>query len=280
MGKFISFDKTEIHYFHDQKNSPLTIVFIHGVGGNWTVWKNEMRYFQRKGYSTLVLDLRGHGMSGAPEAFENYKLPFFTKDIYQLLNHKKINNFVLVGHSLGAAIAINYCMLYKKNYPSSVILVEGSSTYPFSHNHLLNLNPYITHLLRFISQHKLTKKEHLFHLHDVDLSLKGIREDLHLISHLIHLTPLRSIVKTLDNVEKYVFKNQKRIDETLRHLKVPTLLIAGEKDQTIPLKFTRKIKRLNKNAKMQIIKGGHHETIIERPTEVSQAIYRFIKEFL
>ncbi len=280
MSKFISFDKTPIYFLHDKKKSPTTLVFIHGVGGNWTVWKKELRYFQRKGYSTLVLDLRGHGMSGSPDEFEKYKLPFFTKDIFNLLNHKKIGNFILIGHSLGAAIAINYCMLYKKKSPSSVILVEGASTYPFDHKRLLNLGPYMTHLLRFISKHKLTKKEHLFHLHDIDLSLKGIEKDIHMISHLIHLTPLRSIVKTLDNVEKYVFKNQKRIDDTLRHLKMPTLLIAGEKDQTVPLRFTRKIKKLNKHAKMQIIKDAHHEAIIEKPTQVSQAIFKFIKEKL
>ncbi len=276
MGKFTSFDGTNIFYLYNKRKSRTTLVFLHGVGSNWTVWKKELRYFAEKGYSTLVLDLRGHGKSGAPEDFKRYKLPYFTRDIYCLLKKLRITNFGLIGHSLGAAIAIIYCKRYRRKYPHSLILVEGASTYPFKHDRMLNHGPYLTHILRFIAKHKLTSKQHVFKFHETDLSEEGLVQDMHIISHILHLTPLRTIVKTLDNVEKYVFKNQKGIDHALSSMKIPTLLIAGTEDTTVPLKFTERIHDLNKRASMKIIKGAHHEAIISKAHEVSSVINNFM----
>lgn len=280
MTYFYSFDGTKIYYRRHIGQNPCTLVFLHGVGGNWTLWRKEMNYFQKRGFSTLVLDLRGHGQSDCPDEFERYCLPHFSHDLFSLLRQEKIKNFVLIGHSLGGAIAINYCMMYKQRYPRSVIFVETSSTYPFDHDRLLNLGPYVTHFLRFVASHKLTHKQHFFHFHDVDLSQEGIKAEIHLISHLLHLTPLRSIVKTLDNVEKFVFKNQRGIDETLRHMRIPTMVIGGEQDHIIPLKYVERIKELNKKSVLRILKGAHHKAIVQDSREVSQVIAQFLMTIL
>ncbi len=278
MGKYFhSFDGTRLFYIHHKGKLPHTLLFLHGVGGNWTVWKKEIEHFQNKGYSTLTFDMRGHGQSDAPEPFQKYQVPHFTRDIYGLLQKLRIPKFTLIGHSLGGAIAINYCMSHKRKYPTSLILVESASTFPYDHNRLLNMRPYVTHLLRFIASHKLTRKHHFKHFKDVDLSMKGMVARLHLISHLMHLTPLCSLVRTLDNVEKYAFKNQGQIDRALKHLKIPTLVIAGEKDRVIPPKFSFLIKRLDKRAELRILKGAHR-VIIHHAEEVSKAMEGFLRK--
>tara|TARA_Y100000310_G_scaffold340821_1_gene437892 strand:+ start:3387 stop:4226 length:840 start_codon:yes stop_codon:yes gene_type:complete len=278
MPHLTSFDGTNVFYKYHKGSHPLTLVFLHGVGSNQTVWKKELRYFQSHGYSTLTLDLRGHGKSDAPEEFERYGLPDFAKDVYTILKQENIKNFCLIGHSLGGAIAINYCMNHKRNYPSSMILIESASTYPFTHDRLLNKSPYVTHVLRFIAKHKLTREKHVHHFKDCDLSTDGLDYDLHMASHLMHLTPLQSLVRTLDNVEKYVFKNQKRIDHTLKHLRIPTLLIAGELDRVVPVKFSKRIQKLDKKAKLNIIKNAHHEVIIKHAREVNKVMNNFISQ--
>ena len=278
MKEFISsFDGTAIYHLYHEGKNPFTLVFLHGVGGNWTVWRKEIEYFQKNGFSTLTLDLRGHGESGSPEEFEKYKLHYFSRDLHRLLKARRVDNFTLIGHSLGGAVAINYIMRYKDIFPSSLILIDTASTFPFDHNRLLNMNPYTTNFLRFIANHKLTKDEHFFHFGDIDLSFKGISENLHLISHLFHLTPLRTMVKALDNLEYYIFNNQKRIDKALKNLKIPTLIIAGEKDDIVPPKYSKQIKKLKKDAELKIVKGAHHKIIIEKAKEVNRAIMKFLK---
>ncbi len=281
MEKFIrSFDGVKVCYWHERKENPLTLVFLHGVGGNWTVWKKEIEFFQKKGYSTLTLDLRGHGQSDAPIPFHHYGLPCFSRDIYTILRQEKIDNFALVGHSLGGAVSINYCMRYKHLFPKSLILVESASKYPFEHDHILNYSPYVTHLLRFLADHAPLRKRHFPHLDDVDLSERSILARFKFIRYLLHLTPIRSIVETLDNVERFVFHNKDRIDATLQHLTIPTLLIAGDHDTTVPPEFSKYIKRLNKNAQLRILRGAGHRVTVEKPEQVCSILYKFVQHKL
>ena len=273
-----SFDNTQIYYNYIQNTNPFTLVFLHGIGGNWTLWKKEIDYFEEKGYSTLALDLRGHGASEYHNDFAKYRLPCFSRDIYCILKNENINHFSLIGHSIGGGVAINYLMRYKALYPSSLVLVDTASTYPFEHNHLLNMNSYFTKFLRFISTHPPTLEKHFPHLKDIDLSATGIKQQIHLLSHLLHFTPLFSLVKALDNLEQYVFHNQKKIDLTLSSLKIPTLIISGEYDTTIPLKFAKHLKQLKKDAQLTIIKGANHRTIVDNYKEVSVVMDKFFSK--
>ena len=175
--KIISFDGSEIYYRHHKGKNDKTLTFLHGVGANWTVWKKELNFFKKKGFSTLVIDLRGHGQSSSPLEFEKYRLYHFSRDLRQILIQEKINDFSLIGHSLGGGVALSYCLHYPKKLPSSLVLIETSTTFPFKHNRLLNMGPYITHFLRFIASHKLTNKEHFFHFKDIDLSFTGMKEN-------------------------------------------------------------------------------------------------------
>ncbi len=273
-----SFDGTEIFYtINTPEKSSMTIVFLHGIAANWTVWKREISYFSRRGYSTIALDFRGHGRSNMPPEAEKYRPPCFSRDIYEVLKHEGVQNFVLVGHSLGGAIAINYCMGHKHKYPRSLILIESTATYPFKHNDLLHMGPFVSHLLRFVARHKKTRQEHFAHLDAVDLSCLDFKAGVKEVLHLLHLTPIRSIVKTLDNVERYVHKNKVIIERTLKNLHIPTLLIAGANDDIIPPKYSQHIKDLDKSAELTILKNAGHRCIIEHSGKISHVIEAFLK---
>jgi pimeloyl-ACP methyl ester carboxylesterase len=135
MQTISSFDGTNVAYrYMPGKLKYPTLVFLHGVGGNWTVWKKELIAFEKKGYPTLAIDLRGHGESDSPLPFEKYKHTSFVRDVYEILKKEKIKNFSLIGHSLGGGVVITYCSKYKKRFPSSIVFVETPTTYPFNHD--------------------------------------------------------------------------------------------------------------------------------------------------
>ncbi|MBI2573693.1 alpha/beta hydrolase [Candidatus Woesearchaeota archaeon] len=273
-----SFDGTKIHYVYSQGSKPLSLVFVHGIGGNWTVWRKEMEHFQRRGYSTLAIDMRGHGSSDMPDAFSKYKVMCFTRDLHKVIQTEKIKNFVLIGHSIGGALSIHYCMHYHKTAPCSLILVEGTCVYPFQRHQLFDLGPYATHLLHFIANHKPTRQKHFSHLPDIELSDKGGLSNLRLLFHLLHLTPIKSLVKTIENVEEFAFSNKSKIFTSLRHLTIPTLLLAGDHDKVIPPKYSYIIKDLKKDAEIKILHNAQHHVIIDHPRMVSHEIERFLIE--
>lgn len=278
-----SFDGTKLYCIHHRGEKPLTMVFLHGVGTNWTVWKKEIEYFQRQGFPTLTLDMRGHGLSEVPEDSHKYQMPHFTRDIYQVLRTRKVHNFCLVGHSFGGAIALHYCMLYKQRYPRSLVMVESSSSYPFQHNRLFNLPVLASTLLRYIVARPIRQQVHSWYhhfsrLHEIDLTMKGLKAELHLLQHLLQRVPWRSAVQTLDNTERYVHQNQDKIYQALRHLNLPTLIIAGEKDRIIPPRYSQKIRRLHKKAELKIIEGANHRMLVRDCQQVSLLIHSFLGE--
>ena len=79
-----SFDNTKISY-KVHRGDNLFLIFVHGWANDWTTWKDEIDFFKNLGYSTLTLDLRGHGQSDKPESENKYSLDCFAKDFILLL---------------------------------------------------------------------------------------------------------------------------------------------------------------------------------------------------
>jgi pimeloyl-ACP methyl ester carboxylesterase len=80
-----------------------TVLFIHGAGMDHTVWALQTRYFAYHGRSVLAVDLPGHGRSdGTPLR----AIADLASSIVRLLDAAAVQNAALVGHSMGALIAL------------------------------------------------------------------------------------------------------------------------------------------------------------------------------
>ena len=80
-----------------------TVVFIHGVLNDHSVWILQTRYLAHHGYNVLAVDLPGHCRSGgeAPATVEQA-----AEFIVALLDAAGIGKAALVGHSWGSLIAL------------------------------------------------------------------------------------------------------------------------------------------------------------------------------
>lgn len=81
-----------------------TVVFIHGVGQDHSVWVLPMRYFARHGRNVVSVDLPGHGRSAEPpletiEAMADWVL--------RALDDLSVERAALVGHSMGSLVALD-----------------------------------------------------------------------------------------------------------------------------------------------------------------------------
>ena len=80
-----------------------TVLFIHGAGMDHTVWALQTRYFAHHGRSVLAVDLPGHGRSdGTPL----HAIADLASSIVRLLDAAAVQSAALVGHSMGALIAL------------------------------------------------------------------------------------------------------------------------------------------------------------------------------
>ncbi len=274
-----SFDGTKIAYHKSagQLKNP-TLVFLHGVGGNYTTWNKELEFFEKKEYPCIAIDMRGHGQSGAPDDFEKYGIESFAKDVEVVLKKEKITNFSLIGHSLGGGVASTFHLVTDKK-AKSIALIEPSLVYPFDHDHLLNQSSFTTKMLRYLAYNKRLKNKYFPHFKDIDLSNEGFKEQMHMIGHLLQVTPIRSIVFTLDNGENYYKHHFKDIKKFFKTFDNPLLIITADEDNICLPINAKKIANLNKeHSQFYLLHHAGHLATITNAKEISKILFTFFEE--
>jgi (E)-2-((N-methylformamido)methylene)succinate hydrolase len=87
-------------------NGP-SIVLLHGVGMNKSVWAPEVNLLCEN-FDVLIYDMWGHGESDLPNRELN--LTDYTKQLVDLLKELEIDSAVVAGHSMGALIALDFAI--------------------------------------------------------------------------------------------------------------------------------------------------------------------------
>jgi pimeloyl-ACP methyl ester carboxylesterase len=121
--KWADFDGAKIHYYDvgSSKNKN-AIVFIHGWDCNADFWRDSMNAFPA--YRVIALDLVGHGRSDKPEKAD-YTMEYFARSVEAVLKDAKVNQAVLVGHSMGTPVARQFYRLYPEQTLGMVIVDGG-----------------------------------------------------------------------------------------------------------------------------------------------------------
>lgn len=80
-----------------------TVVMLHGVTDNGRCWGRTADALAQE-FDVILMDLRAHGLSSGPPS--GYHLDHFAADVHGLLSELGLDEVMLVGHSLGARIAL------------------------------------------------------------------------------------------------------------------------------------------------------------------------------
>ena len=72
-----SFDGLKLNFL-DIGDGPITLIFIHGLGGAGEVWEEQIDYFSQK-YRVVAIDIGGHGKSGTDRKHPPLRLEYTPK---------------------------------------------------------------------------------------------------------------------------------------------------------------------------------------------------------
>jgi pimeloyl-ACP methyl ester carboxylesterase len=92
----------------------LPVVFVHGLGSSWTVWREQLDHF-RKTRRAVAYDQRAHGESDAPRDGD-YQIQSMAADLRAVVTSLGIDRFFLVGHSMAGTVV----SAYQGRYPDSL----------------------------------------------------------------------------------------------------------------------------------------------------------------
>ena len=125
-----------------------TVVFIHGVLNDHSVWALQSRYLANHGYNVLAVDLPGHCRSAGNAPYSVEEAADF---IASLLDAAGVQKAALIGHSWGSLIAleaasrlgkrISHLVLVGTAYPMKVspALLDASLNAPEKALHMINV---------------------------------------------------------------------------------------------------------------------------------------------
>lgn len=112
------------------------VVFLHGLGGDSSVFIDEMQKLEAT-HTVVLVDMPGHGQSKAPPP--HVELPAIARQIAEALEAHKIGPAVIIGHSLGGMLA-GYLALEAPQAVRGLIVVDSMfAPYPIPQEELEKL---------------------------------------------------------------------------------------------------------------------------------------------
>ena len=232
------------------KGSP-TLVLVHGAGGNHLHWPAELRRLHEA--TVYALDLPGHGRSGGQGCDT---IGDYAQAIVEFLDTAGIEQPIIVGHSMGGAIALTLALHFPNRVAGLVLMATGAR---------LRVAPAI-----------------LDGMHsDFEGSVELITRFAWSPETKPALTELgrQALLETGPDVLLGDFSACNRFDvmERLGEIEAPTLVIAGTADQLAPPKYARFLTEHIPNARLVLVEDASHMVMLERPLEVTGAVREFLE---
>ncbi len=114
----------DIHVTMNGDESLPTVVFLHGFTGSTATWCETSRLLEGK-FHRVAIDLTGHGKTTVPAEVDRYSMEQQVEDLEELFKRLSLNQFILVGYSMGGRVALSYTV----NYPDRVLslILESAS---------------------------------------------------------------------------------------------------------------------------------------------------------
>lgn len=264
--KSITLDFGEIVYAENDVESDVTLVLIHGFGGNKDTWNRVVSQWDDT-YHIITIDLPGHGESISKKAL-GYTITDQAERLNLFLEAKKIKPFYLFGHSMGGAVALRYAANHKNNL-KALILIDSMGMEQTKSDGVI-----------------LVEKSDKNPLYDVCTEERMQT----LLNYSMHKPPyIPDIIKDgllqdkceRKELEKILYEDMYKdvnLSDVAKSIDIPTLILWGKHDRMVHVDDATLFHRTIKESQLVILKETGHVPILENPEKTADEISKFIKQ--
>lgn len=245
----------DIELYYEQYGESEPIIFSHGWLDDCSAWNSQIELFA-KNHTVILYDHRGHGRSDKPRA--DYSVKALSNDLDSFMQTLKLERVTLVGFSLGGMVALMFTLQHPAKV-SKLVLV-GTTAKMAMPAHILSALRYILPYRTFV---RIASKPRFYK------PSQHIIEDF--IPRAMKVPKYAAYKCFAELTNNYDIRNR------VSYIKVPTLIIVGEKDMT-NLKGSQHLSREIEGSRLQVISGCGHSVMIEKPEEFNQILQQFIDE--
>ncbi|MBS7250977.1 MAG: alpha/beta fold hydrolase [Candidatus Freyarchaeota archaeon] len=251
-------------YYEDVGKGP-ALVLIHGMGGDSTEWSPLIPELSRE-VRCIAVDLRGHGKSEKPN--QPYTQDMFADDVAALLDTLKIDKAYICGVSMGGFVALKMAL----NHPEKVnglILIDTAARIPPKS---------IEAGARWAKAFAEKGLEGY-----IEAEIKDIFHPMFVRRHKDAVKRFADSMRTRDpttvsRIQQGYMKSPPALENEIKKIKVPTLIIHGREDEVVPVEEAEFIHKQIPNSQIAIIPFAGHAALLEREDFFIDAILYFIEE--
>ena len=267
-ARYVQVDGTRIRYIDVGRGAP--VVFLHGLGASMYAWRRNLAAVAAAGFRVIAFDNRGFGLSDKPPA--PYDNAAYARLAIAFMDSLRLTDAVLVGHSMGGAIAAQVAIEYPPRVRGLVLVGSAGlgarepllfrvARWPVLGPAALALRGrgFTARLLRstYFDPGKVTEA-------DVDQYYAPVAQ-------AEYGRALRGVL------QQFRFT---ALEGRLDRIAAPTLVLWGEEDRWVPMGLGRALAAgITRSAFVSVPHAGH-SVQEEAPDEVNHLVIRFLKDGL
>lgn len=220
--------------------SGFNLLFIHGIQGTRLAWTDIAQDLSQD-HLCLLPNLDGRGNRRDNYKTSELNLSSFADEINSIIKNNAKSDLVLVGWSLGVSVILEYLSIYDVGPIAGIVLISGSPT--------------LDECQWFIQSDPKKLEE--------EIKERALRLQLKESAHPIATAQLWSAIK---------FTNH---ETTLDEIKLPCLVIHGDKDHDCPIEHGIKLAKKIPNSMFINITDAGHSVLNSHPEHLISSIRTF-----
>ena len=269
LSRFVSLANNRWHL--QQDGTGPTILLLHGTGATTHSYAELIPELSKR-FSVVAIDLPGHGFTSTLQR-QRPSLENVCAAIAELLSSESIMPDYVVGHSAGAAIAVQMTA-ERMIQPRALVAINGAF-FPFpgfsgqifpAAAKLLLLNPFAPHIFA-MSASNMNRLSALMDSTGSKLCNQALKHYQSALGSAQHVEGTLAMMANWD---------LKHMESKLRQLECPMLQIIGGQDGTVDPQLSHRSHRLLRNGTRTVFKGCGHLVHEEQPLEMCDAIASFV----
>lgn len=260
-----------VSLFLEERGAGPPLLFLHAYPMGRQMWDPQVPFFAGRGFRVLWYDCRGFGGSEAPEDLSEYSQETSVEDLGALLRGLGIARAALCGLSMGGSIALHFALRHPETVSALAVCDTGAGSEDPA--------AFAATVVGWAEQAErggmpAYLEALLAHPIFAAFAARGAPEAA-VLHRLIGNHPAHGVACT---ARRTLARRPPiyALAERLQGLKVPTLVLVGERDQ--PCLATSRFMAENiPGAEYVLLRGTGHFTNLEAPDEFNQVLLAFLE---
>jgi pimeloyl-ACP methyl ester carboxylesterase len=266
-------DGTAVNFVDYGEGSPglHPVVFVHGLGGCWQNWLENVPRMAAEGRRVIALDLPGFGYSEMPR--ENISISGYGRCVNAVCDELDLGEVVLVGNSMGGFTAAETAIQFPQRV-SQIVLnsAAGLTTSDLAHQPLLAGARIVAAMgarVATMSDRVVVRKRLRWPVYYSFIRYPHlIPTDL--LYEITRGSGRPGFIPALKAIFEYDFRDR------LPEIECPTLIIWGADDMLVPKRDADEYERLIPEARKVVLEDTGHSAMIERPQTFNDLVVEWL----